>query len=875
MGWTEDELEELWRLTHLSDLIDALSYINILRSASLDDQYSRMLSDETRYRLKHPLHEPEDLGDPDIQLCMELFFSNISESAYKSVCNAIKRRHPNTEVYSPYVIKRKVEELSGVEPLRSDMCLNTCMAFTGHNAELTACIRCHEPRYDAKRSRVAKKNIPQQTFVTLPIGPQLQALYRNPRQAQRMRYRETKTNRVFHRINIEGRQIDVYEDIFDGDQYIQAVRDGRIRPGDPVLMFSIDGAQLYECKQSDCWIYIWVVFDHAPDARYKKKYVLPGAVIPGPRKPKNLDSFLFPGFHHLAAIQRDGLGIWDASTDVEYTSHPFFFIGTADGPGMALLCGLAGHHGRKGCRLLCGFPGRHTQRSGHYYPAIYRPNFRSNVQGSMHDDFDINNLPPAGSDDYHANVERLSRCRTVGEYEEMRKETGITKPSIFIGFADNRVLRVPFCFGSDCMHVWSFNVGDEMVPLWMGTFASKGGDDPTQWPWAVLIDKDAWTRHGALVADATPFLPNSFDKPPRNIAERMHSGYKAWEWILYLYYICPALLLGVLPEPYFSHFCRLVRSVRILGQYKITREQLEDARTNLLRFVDDFEKLYVNSRPERLHFVRPWLHTLTHLVGETENKGPPICSSQWTMERMIGSLGREIRSQSSPYANLSQRATLRCQMNALSVMYDFLDQDTPQDTIPKGAIIPCAGYVLLPKRDSTPTPVGQVEGQAIYLGMRERNIPVAQRPRVLKWSRLRLPNGQVARSLWKESMMTRRTRMSRNVKIQINRSIRFAEVYYYFQAGDNKTFALVSLYGTPNEQIYQQSLGTVIACPYRGNADLRVIEITDIKSVVAMVLHKFPTYDVPLFYMIERPGLDIALLTGDGDVLADSDVDSM
>ncbi|EIW81274.1 hypothetical protein CONPUDRAFT_56460 [Coniophora puteana RWD-64-598 SS2] len=216
--------------------------------------------------------------------------------------------------------------------------------------------------------------------------------------------------------------------MFNGDQYIQAVCDGHICPGDPVLMFLIDGAQLYKCKQSDCWIYIWVFFDHAPDSRYKKKYILLGAVIPGPRKLKNLDSFPFPGFHHLATIQCDGLGIWDVSTDIEYTSHPFFFI-------------------------------------GHYYPALHCPNFPNCVQGSMHEDFDINNLLPAGSDNYHANVHCLSCCCTMAEYEEMQKESGITKPSIFIGFSDNRILCIPFCFGSDCMHVWSFNADLRVIEI--------------------------------------------------------------------------------------------------------------------------------------------------------------------------------------------------------------------------------------------------------------------------------------------------------------------------------------------------------------------------------------------------------------------------
>ena len=77
--------------------------------------------------------------------------------------------------------------------------------------------------------------------------------------------------------------------------YIKAVSEEKIKSGDTILLFSLDGAQLYEHKQSDFWIYIWVILNLSPDKQYKKKHVLPGAFIPGPNKPKNIDSFLFPG----------------------------------------------------------------------------------------------------------------------------------------------------------------------------------------------------------------------------------------------------------------------------------------------------------------------------------------------------------------------------------------------------------------------------------------------------------------------------------------------------------------------------------------------------------------------------------------------------
>lgn len=59
-----------------------------------------------------------------------------------------------------------------------------------------------------------------------------------------------------------------YGDIFDGSDYLDAVAGNNIMSEDMVLMLSIDGAQLYCNKVSDCWIYIWVVMDHAPDIQY-------------------------------------------------------------------------------------------------------------------------------------------------------------------------------------------------------------------------------------------------------------------------------------------------------------------------------------------------------------------------------------------------------------------------------------------------------------------------------------------------------------------------------------------------------------------------------------------------------------------------------
>ena len=103
-----------------------------------------------------------------------------------------------------------------------------------------------------------------------------------------------------------GLRPEVLGDTYFSQDFRDAVDRGDILADDLVLMLSIDGVQLYESRQSDCWVYIWILFDLSPKHRYQKHYVLPGAIIPGPNKPQDL-SFLLPGLMHISALQKTGL----------------------------------------------------------------------------------------------------------------------------------------------------------------------------------------------------------------------------------------------------------------------------------------------------------------------------------------------------------------------------------------------------------------------------------------------------------------------------------------------------------------------------------------------------------------------------------------
>jgi hypothetical protein len=198
------------------------------------------------------------------------------------------------------------------------------------------------------------------------------------------------------------------------------------------------------------------------------------------------------------------------------------------------------------------------------------------------------------------------------------------------------------------------------------------------------------------VDELRPYLPGSFDRPPHNPAEKISSSYKAWEYLTYIFSAGPALLQGILPDKYWKNYCKLVRGVRLVHQRSVTEKQLVEAHRLLVEFVQEFEELYYQRKATRLHFCRQSIHALLHLVPEVIRLGPGAYYTQWTMERMIGNLGEEIKQPSQPFANLSERGLRRCQVNALKSMLPHLE---PDPKLPRVSVDLENGYILLGARE--------------------------------------------------------------------------------------------------------------------------------------------------------------------------------
>ena len=151
-------------------------------------------------------------------------------------------------------------------------------------------------------------------------------------------------------------------------------------------------------------------------------------------------------------------------------------------------------------------------------------------------------------------------------------------------------------------------------------------------------------------------------------------------------------------------------TIQIMYQHEINTSQLQLANEFIQEWVIEYEKLYYCQRTDRLHFVPPCIHSLTHLVSKALRIGPPSLLSQWMMERVISVFGLLIKQPSNPYANLTKQAKKVVEVNVITAMwpsFEWVEKD------PHGSVDIGDGYLLLGPKDAKPHHLSNVKYVAL------------------------------------------------------------------------------------------------------------------------------------------------------------------
>src|ERR1700722_12256337 len=201
-------------------------------------------------------------------------------------------------------INTRIAHLSGIMPVSYHCCINSCCCFTGPYTELNTCPYCDETRYQSNGQ-------PRNILSYLPLIPRLINYYANEKMANTMQYRHDYHSKP-----------SVTADVFDGENYRNLCKepvtlDGKplghrffSQPTDIALGLSTDGFGPFKRRKHTCWPIIGFNYNLPLDIRYRLENLIPFGLIPGPKAPKDFDSFLRPLIEELRKLM-EGVPAFD------------------------------------------------------------------------------------------------------------------------------------------------------------------------------------------------------------------------------------------------------------------------------------------------------------------------------------------------------------------------------------------------------------------------------------------------------------------------------------------------------------------------------------------------------------------------------------
>ena len=475
--------------------------------------------------------------------------------------------------------RSRVAFLSGLQSVVYDCCPNSCCCFVGPYADLDKCQYCNSARYSTDRRA-------QKSFVYVPLAPRLVALYRDVDLATKMKYRSQYVQ------STQG-----ISDIFDGTVYLnltrkQVVVDGREMPytyfsdvRDIALGLATDGFAPFRRRKATAWPLIVYNYNLPPEIRFGKDYTLCLGVVPGPKKPKDMDSFLYPLVEELLHLAV-GIRAFDILQSSLFALHAYLIVVSGDIPALSMLLNIKGHNAFSPCRA-CKITGVQVpgQSSSTYYVPLSRCQ-PSGIQGQFTiTRYDGTNLPMRTHSEMLAQAREVQLAPTQRESDRLAKKYGVKAVPI-LSYVPS--LAIPSSFPYDFMHLVWENLIPNLIALWTGNF--KGLDEGCE---MYQLPKAVWEAIGESTAACGSTIPSAFCMRPPNIARSDYSC-TADFWSFWALYLGPVLLRKKFSKSiYYDHFRDLVKLLHKCLQFEYSSDDVNTLRTGFASWVENYEKYVV------------------------------------------------------------------------------------------------------------------------------------------------------------------------------------------------------------------------------------------------------------------------------------------
>lgn len=405
--------------------------------------------------------------------------------------------------------------------------------------------------------------------------------------AQKMRYRGKE------HVHTPGKTTD----IFDGHHYRELLRKhvtvgqttfshqyfGDVR--DVALGLSTDGFAPFKRHKNTAWPLILFNYNLPPEIRFHLEFILALGVIPGPRKPIDSDSFLWPFVREMLRLAK-GVATFDILSSHMFSLHAHLIVAFGDIPAVSMIMCMKGHNGFSPCRMceihgLCG-----TRGTTLYVPLdrARHPEMRANgetVISRIHC-YDAQNLPLRNHDNLLSQAAEVQSANTVTDAVRLAREYGIKRVPLLSYLPS---LSFPHSFPYDFMHLIWENLIPNLIDLWTGGF--KGLDEGKE---SYRVSDAVWQAVGQSTATSGSTIPSTYGSRVPNIATPSRSQCSAEMWSFWTLYIGPVLLRRRFWRKYYLHFISLVQLLSRCLQFEISDDERDEVRMGFIRWVQDYEK---------------------------------------------------------------------------------------------------------------------------------------------------------------------------------------------------------------------------------------------------------------------------------------------
>lgn len=469
------------------------------------------------------------------------------------------------DISSLYIITHRLAVLSRVEPVWSDCCVNSCMAYTGKYRYHTKCPVCSEKRFTASHQ-------PRRMFCYLPFIPRLQKFFLNEEIIEELLYRYTYNNP-------DGVSI---ADVFDSEHYKNLCNQKVIVDGkelghkyfsgkhDIAFAICLDGYLLYKRNRGgpSATPILLQIYNFRPEVRTHLEKEMSLGVIPGPKSPKLVETFLYH-FEEERVRLAHGVKTFDCTSKDYFYLHAYCLFCLGDIIAIEKLLNIKGHNGKVPCRS-CKIKATNNPGSSdktYYVPLLKR---------------DPSTIPSRNHGDWADISEQISHAHLKKDKEEIAKKSGIKGMPVL-----TRVNSLDYAKGLpwDFMHLLFENIVKNLVYLWMGRF--KGLDAGKE---SYIIPPHIWKEIGKETTHAVKDIPSAFVRSLGNIDESPGS-YTAEGWAFWFMYIAPIVLRGRFEkQKYYKHFTALANIMKTCIQFTITHAEINKMEKDIIKWVQDFER---------------------------------------------------------------------------------------------------------------------------------------------------------------------------------------------------------------------------------------------------------------------------------------------